>query len=410
MRLPEPPGPPIDLRALDASAVQHLLHRLHPEARVESVEILERAACGDGLASTADRITVGLRYAAGHDAGLPHRMILKTLLLHPLLRFGPPSILALARASRAAEALPGIGAAARAFLFGLVGVYQRYFPHAPDPMYVNEVRFYTELRPSLELEAPAAYGGHFDTRNRHFGILMEDLRLRGAHFPNALEELPLATLRDLLRQLARLHGRFWRSAQLEGELAWLPDRLSGGMYPVFEGIGRELIRHHVRDHQARAALIRPLGRSIDELWRDVWAAQRVLASGPLTLLHGDTHVGNTYTLPDGTGGLYDFQLTVRGHWANDFAYLVITALRPETRRREERALLRLYLDELARHGATGVPSTDAAWRDYRLAAIWGLVIGWLITPTANYGPAITEANIARLVSACADLEAFHALP
>jgi hypothetical protein len=38
----------------------------------------------------------------------------------------------------------------------------------------------------------------------------------------------------------------------------------------------------------------------------------------------------------------------------------------------------------------------------RRAAIWGLVIGWLMTPTINYGEQITVANITRLVAAVQD--------
>jgi hypothetical protein len=38
-----------------------------------------------------------------------------------------------------------------------------------------------------------------------------------------------------------------------------------------------------------------------------------------------------------------------------------------------------------------------------------LVIGWLITPTENYGEAITAANLLRLVTALRDLETLDAL-
>ena len=49
---------------------------------------------------------------------------------------------------------------------------------------------------------------------------------------------------------------------------------------------------------------------------------------------------------------------------------------------------------------------DSAWRLYRHSIMWGLVIGWLITPPANYGEAITSANIRKLVAAVQDLESF----
>jgi len=398
-----------DLRDLDAAGVEAMLRRLHPGVAVASVEVLERARCGDGIASTADRVTLGVGFEPGRDAGLPSQMILKTLQLHPWLRFGLPAVLSLASASRAAESLPGVGRSARSLLFVLVGLYQRWFPHAPDPMYVNEVRFYTELRPELDIEAPRAYGGLFDSESRRFGILMEDLTLRGARFPNATTDVPVESIRDLLANLARLHAAFWKSPRFEHDLAWLPDRLSGGMFPVFDGIGRELIRYQVEQYEPKSALLAPLGRSVDQLWQDLWASQRALAAGPCTLLHGDTHIGNTYLLPDGAGGFLDFQLSVRGHWANDLTYLLATGLAPEVRRRHERELLAFYLDALSRHGVDQPPSTDEAWHAYRLAVIWGLVIGWLITPPVNYGPAITDANVSRLVTACQDLESFHAL-
>jgi hypothetical protein len=41
--------------------------------------------------------------------------------------------------------------------------------------------------------------------------------------------------------------------------------------------------------------------------------------------------------------------------------------------------------------------------------LWGLVIGWLITPPVNYGEEITRANLTRLVTAAQDLETLQAL-
>jgi hypothetical protein len=398
-----------NLRNLDAEAITAMLSRHHADVSVEHVQILERARCGDGIASTADRVALRLNYGPGDDAGLPSRMVLKTLLLHPVLRFGLPAILSLASASRIAEAIPGVGRGARSLLFVLVGLYQRFYPHAPDAMYLNEVRFYTDIRPELTIEAPRTFGGLFEESTRHFGILMEDLALRSARFPNATTEVSLDELSGLVATLAELHAHFWASPRLEGDLGWVPTRLFGGMFPVFDGIGRELIRYQVEHHAFKAALLRPLNRSVDQLWEDLWESQRILAAGPATLLHGDAHIANTYLLPDGSGGLLDWQLMARGNGANDLTYLLVTALAPEERRKHERELIAFYLDELRRHGVEGPPRPDEAWRRHRLAVIWGLVIGWLITPPVNYGTAITEANIARLVTAAEDLESFQAL-
>jgi hypothetical protein len=53
-----------------------------------------------------------------------------------------------------------------------------------------------------------------------------------------------------------------------------------------------------------------------------------------------------------------------------------------------------------------VPNAETAWYHYRKSIMWGLFIGWLITPPANYGEEITSANIRKLVQATQDLESF----
>lgn len=397
------------LRALDTAAIEAMLHSLHPRASVRSVRVIERARCGDGIASTADRVVLDVNLASVDAGDIPTRMIVKTLLLNPMLRLGLPAILSLSRVSRMAEELPLVGRSARSFLFVVVGAFQRICPQAPDAMYRNEVRFYTEIRPNLRLEAPRCFGGLFDERTRQFGLLLEDLTQRGARFPNATTDVTLEEIRSLLTALATLHAEYWQSRVLETELAWVPTRLQGGMFPVFDGIGRELVRYQVEQHLFKQALLRPLGRTVDELWAALWRSQQILDSGPRTLLHGDPHIGNTYLLPGAVGGLLDWQLMARGHWANDVAYLIATALSPEARARHERDLLEFYVDALGRAGVTERPSREDAWRAYRLAIIWGIVIGWLITPPVNYGEAITSANIERLVRAACELESFQAV-
>jgi hypothetical protein len=55
-----------------------------------------------------------------------------------------------------------------------------------------------------------------------------------------------------------------------------------------------------------------------------------------------------------------------------------------------------------------VPSEDEAWEWCRRAVLWGLVIGWLITPPENYGLEITVANTTRMVAAVRDFDALGA--
>jgi hypothetical protein len=354
---------PSRVEDLSPALLSEVLGERHPGVEVASFEVIKTSQCGDGFASTADRVVIGLDYAPGHDAGLPAQMLIKTMLERP---------------------------------------------HAPGSMYQNEVRFYRDIRPELEIEAPRAYGSLFDRESGQFGVMMEDLNLRDARFPNATTPVSLDQVKGLLSTLATLHAHYWQSPRFSTDLAWLPTPRSGGMYKIFHGIGLDLIRDQVEKNAFKAELIAPLAHDLDGLWDDLWKLQAILDSEPVTLLHGDPHIANTYLLPEG-GGFLDWQLTVRGRWSHDVTYLIVTSLDIETRRKHERELLTHYREELRRRGVADPPSEDEAWLRFRQSVIWGLVIGWLITPPTNYGEAITVANLERLVAAVQDLESIEAL-
>jgi hypothetical protein len=398
----------LDIRNISTATLEYLVQEMNQGVTVKNYELISHAACGDGIASTADRINLSVQYEK-NDANLPETLILKTLLLNPLLRLGLPAILSLSTLVNAMERLPLIGEAASRLLFLIVGVFQKYFPQAPDAMYEIESRFYREIRLQLDIDAPEVYGARYDNHTRQFAILMEDLTLRGARFPNAIDSLPLATIKSTIKQMALIHARFWQSDELNQSLNWIPTRMTGGMFPVFDGIGFDLVRYQVEQNSFKSDLISPIDKTVKELWQANWKSQELLASGPQTLLHGDTHVGNTYVLPDGEGGLLDFQLLVKGNWCIDICYYIMTALDIQSRRMYEKDLYDFYLQELVKLNVPNVPSFEEAWHDHRLASIWGLVIGWLITPPVNYGIEVTAANVERLAQAVIDLEAFAAL-
>lgn len=355
---------PATAEDLTAEIVEAVLAPRHTGVVVEAIELLSIKRCGDGLASTADRVVIALTYAPGTGGGLPAQMVVKTMLTKP---------------------------------------------HAPTAMYENEVRFYSEVRDELTIEAPAVFGTSYDRATGRFGLLLEDLTLREARFPSALEPVTLDEIRSLVGHLATLHATFWQSPRFASDLSWVGTPTTGGMADVFRSIGLELIEDQVARHPFKAELIAPLGRSVADMWEPLWAVQASHTDEPTTLLHGDPHVGNTYLLPGGTGGLLDWQLMVRGSWAHDLTYLLVTGLDTDTRRAHQRDLLAEYLDRLGALGVPDPPSLDDALERMRRAALWGLVIGWLICPPENYGPEITIANIARTVAAVEDLDTFAAI-
>jgi aminoglycoside phosphotransferase (APT) family kinase protein len=340
------------------------LAQWHPGTRVESLRVADQAHCKSGSASTAARAVLDLEYAAGASRDLPGRLVLKTVLIRP----------------------------------GSI----------PD-LYENEVRFYRDIRPELDLETPRAYASSFDPATGRFGVLMEDVTLRSARFPNATESLERGAVTSLLEDLATLHARYWRSPRFERDLSGLWTPCSGGFYDFLQAHGLEVIRRMVRRSEDKQAMLERLGRRLEEVWDALWRVQAILASEPSTLLHGDTHIGNTYLLPDGRAGLVDWQLMSRGRWAHDVTYLLITGLDVEARRRGERELLAYYLERLRQGGICDAPTPEEAWRLYRQTAIWGFLIGWFMCPIANYGEEILRANLGRLTTALEDLESFQAI-
>ena len=402
------PSFPDKLEELSPELLTSMLTQSWPGVLVQDLQVVGRGERGDGSTSTADRAVLELRFAPGRDAGLPSRMLLKTILLHRSLRLGASAIGITGRFLHALDSVP-FGQEVRPLVFSAIRAYQKRFPHAPDAMYLNEVRFYRDLRPELQIETPSCFLSVYDERRRSFGVLMEDLSLRSAQFPNATMALDVERIRELLTTLAGLHAHFWESERFNGDLSWVATPRSGGMYPVFQALGLDIIRNQVETSPFKAELIAPLGRTVDQLWDSLWKLQEILDSGPTTLLHGDPHIANTYLLPETGAGLLDWQLMIRGRWAHDVTYVMVTGLDPETRRKHERELLAFYLEELRRLGVREAPAPEAAFELYRRTVAWGLVIGWLITPPENYGEAITAANIERLVTAARDLETFRLL-
>jgi len=390
-------------------AIQHL----HPRCTVESVSISRIARCGDGKASTSDRVELLVRWTDKESqaaAGVPERMILKCSLLPSVLRLGAsPRIIA--ATGHVCRQLARVGL--DRCVWRLMNLYHYYFPHAPDAMYYNETLFYRMIRPELspEVAAPAVYGTLLDESRADYGILMQDVKLAGASFPTAVDELSLLQMTQLLRSYAALHASFWESSRFERDLRWVPTVHANGMAPMFDAIGFGLIRDHVAAHQFERDALAPLGRTVEQLWAGLKNANVLLGTPPVTLCHGDSHIANTYILPDGTVGLFDWQLMIRASWARDVSYILGTALPPALRKRHERALLGEYLKQLSQRLQANQeqPQEEEAWQLYCRAMAWGLVIGWLICPPVNYGQKIWMANVNRLVAACVDLRTFDLL-
>ncbi|MCE0768502.1 ecdysteroid 22-kinase family protein [Pseudonocardia kujensis] len=236
--------------------------------------------------------------------------------------------------------------------------------------------------PALPLEHPAFHAAATDRRRLAAVVVMEDVTLRGGRPNSALAPLTVEQVAAGLGELARLHARFWDAPLPSFVRPW---RLG----PAWAPVARAGFVHALRKLR-RAG--HPLGLGAAELERGFRGWARIAAAGPQTLLHGDPHPGNTYTV-GATVGFYDWQLVRSGSWVHDVGYFLASSLTVADRRAHERALLAGYLDALGRRPAD-------AWRLYRRTPVFGLG-SWLQTWAAGtfQPPDICLATIERFAAA-----------
>ena len=98
---------------------------------------------------------------------------------------------------------------------------------------------------------------------------------------------------------------------------------------------------------------------------------------PLTLVHGDSHLGNFFAHGE-RFGMLDFQATHWGKGLRDVHYFLTDSLPADTLAQHEQALLQHYLDALATQGVH--LSSDEAWDQYR-----GFSFQTLMTIVASLG-------------------------
>lgn len=335
------PKSPIDLTP---EIIRALIATQHPDVGIDDVQIVEVKDSDSIETSSSARIDIAVKYTDGNPQKLPERLIAKLTQSDPGLWYSNL--------------------------------------HA---MYANELDFYNRLRPELDLEAPAFLGSAMDADGCYI-LLMEDVRPKGGVVYTVLtEDVTVAHARAVLDTLARLHARFWRSPRFETDLSWVGSQTDSDLEMLMRDLIAQGITSELKLRKFKREILGILGMTEDQLRKGCIAVKEHQDRLPPTILHGDSHLGNMYFLPDMTAGLLDWQLMCRGYPAHDVGYFITVALPVEIRRVEERALLDFYLAKLKQYGAINPPDRETFWLEYRRALIWGVYIGWLTVPAENYG-------------------------
>lgn len=365
LRLPTAP------EDLSLDVLNAVIGRQTPDASLAGFEIAEAHQWGGGQASSAGRIVIVPHYAASANGALPRRLVLKVSRVSP---------------EEPGRPLPIAGAG--------------------GALYANEVAVYTRLKPFTFLEAPFCLGGAYDPASNAQLLILEDLRERGARFASVTMPTSLGRMQSLLDQLAILHARYWDDPHLTADQGWMESHGHGKIYEMFHApeAAPQHIAHQVETVQFKREMVERLGTTADELFRRFQAVHRHQAGLPQTICHGDAHIGNTYVLDGDRAGLLDWQLTAQGFAIHDVSYAIATGLSVEQRRKEERDLIAFYRDRLLAHGLDDAPAVETLLREYALAMVWGVYIGWLTTPVVNYGWEVSVINHLRVMTAYEDLE------
>lgn len=228
-----------------------------------------------------------------------------------------------------------------------------------------EAHVYSELQQDLNGLIPKAYYARSYPGGR-FIIILEDLDEAGVTPHWMGDTCTIDHARAVAVAQAKIHSKFWNSPRFQQDLVWVR--------PRSRRFGELWLRKFF-DGNRKAFLASDLGKSSPEYVRDFinkWNDNCVACYDywdrkPQTIVHGDSHLGNTLGYTDGSAGYYDWQCLFRGYGYRDLSYFLMSALTSEDCKEHERDIFNLYTDTLEEHGVQ--VDRSEAWRDYCLLAV-----------------------------------------
>lgn len=247
-------------------------------------------------------------------------------------------------------------------------------------LYCREIDFYRDLRASVPLPTPRVHLAMQAATSTNFVLVLEDL---GELTPgDQLAGLDAGATLAAVDAIARMHASAWEDHQ---HLAELCDRFrpirnetTRAMYPAYFEAGWANYLGHAR-RQPGEVLRAAAGRWVEAL---PWLLDEL--ASPATLCHGDYRADNLFFAADGSVVVIDFQLLHQACGISDVAYLVSQSVEGATSDDHE-MLVRRYCAALAAAGVD-YPWTEA-WRQYRIAVLFHLVIAVVATlPWPSLGP------------------------
>jgi len=268
--------------------------------------------------------------------------------------------------------------------------------------YRREVAFYRDIAGRSPMATPDVHVARIADNGVDFVLLLEDLG--GWDNADHLAGLSMTQARTCLESLAGLHA--WsRQPANRAVLEQFPSMdnpmTREAMVPAF-GYGWQVYLE-----KSGSAVPRQLAELFEHFSECAPAALSALTE-PDMLIHGDIRADNLFFDGDALK-VVDFQFAARGTGVADVAYLLTQGLPVETRTGRDEVLLRTYLDHLADRGVHY--GFDAAWRDYRTAAVYltlmpvVALLTWDVVPERSRRLCLTLVD--RAVAAIDEIDALE---
>lgn len=223
--------------------------------------------------------------------------------------------------------------------------------------YVREAGFYRDLVHDVDMRIPTCWVNRFDAESGSAFLLLD--HVTEVEKGDILAGTSVETMRELVGDLARMHGMFWMDQRLL-DVPWLMDWNAENLK-----LGIEITQqcwaalHEAEPDRYPAELRDVLQRTwIDDTvtWLEAFTAR------PWTLTHIDYELDNVLIGADGPI-ILDWQSTMRSHPAVDLGWLLAASHNDETLAAEPQ-LLDHYRTELS---AAGGPAWSADELEAELA-------------------------------------------
>jgi hypothetical protein len=244
-----------------------------------------------------------------------------------------------------------------------------------------EVTFCRRIASRVPIRVPRVFASL--ERGARFVLLLENVReLPGARlFVN--RDMAAGTTperaRLCLSTFARLHAAFWETPAAEREQL-LPLRSHPYLAPHARDRNRALNAASIAPaHRAAPDILTRRHAEICRLAIEKWdALLDAWYGGPLTLIHGDSHLANCfeYDAPEGRRiGMLDFQGVQWCPGIRDVQYHLIDSLDPALLAECEEEMIRGYVESLAKEGvALDLPAAREGYRAFSFQTLMVAVV------------------------------------